>query len=536
MASQKINTKNNKEDSYYYSSEDSEDELDRGINKSRLSSIQSSFTQTFIDSPFFNINNNIKNIKNEMKNFSSINYPKTPIKRTKSDIRLITFYKKQYPKSKPKKTNILSFFTFNYDREKYLEIKENILSNKNNKNYSNKSQKINWKLFYDIVFKDNKDYFKDNPFYKTNSSFSDFYNNNEEKNKIDNNIEKIRFKIIIDKIKDKIKKKYEYIIDEDINIANQEKIKKIVKLPEILINIKKNENNLKNLYKIGISETDKNKFIPILINKLQKKYNIYLDKDKYEKRQYFNSLSKSSYEHEYNKLEKNSKKKLNKNKVIKFENININKSFKKKYTKYYGNDNQDKNTNLNDNKKNNLKNPLLHRKSFNSHNNLINFINQKRVIVMDNKNALDIIKRKTKSSIIGFNMKNNKIFFNKNELNIINNKKKYITDDIFEKFKNNAKIIINDEILFKEFIKEYSNYEEEIYILYNNFSLYEKTYEKQEIRNLTTYKRYKDYNHCINNFLSLKNIINFPFPEKFEINNKILDNSLNLQKIINFLK
>jgi threonyl-tRNA synthetase len=38
-------------DLYYYSSEDSEDELDRITRKSILNTIQSNFTQTFIDSP-----------------------------------------------------------------------------------------------------------------------------------------------------------------------------------------------------------------------------------------------------------------------------------------------------------------------------------------------------------------------------------------------------------------------------------------------------------------------------------------------------
>jgi hypothetical protein len=177
--------------------------------------------------------------------------------------------KKNNQETVSKKSNFLSFFTYNYNRDDYLEI----ISNNNFYPSKNDSHnRINWKLFYDTIFK--------------NKNVKDKNNINLE---IDNNnIEKYRFDILINKIKNKIKKKYEHVKDEDLD-GRENNMKKINMLPEILLNIKKNEDNLKNIYKIGISETHKNKFIPLFINKLQNKFNIYLNKSKYEKRKYLNS-------------------------------------------------------------------------------------------------------------------------------------------------------------------------------------------------------------------------------------------------------
>ena len=496
-----------------------------------------------MESPIFS-RNNIININNnsEDKNFSPINFTKLSIKRKNSDIRLINMKNKSNINPKIKK-NFLSFFTFDYDREKYLEINDNNLLSKNKNNIINKKKRVNWKLFYDIVFKDNK-YFNNeynNAFNRTNSTFSEIYNNinlNDEKNKVDSCLEMYRFQIIIDKIKNKMKKKYKYDFDEDVDIEADNKIKKVVKLPEMLSYIKKNEQKLKYLYKVGISETDKNRFIPMLINKLQKRFNIYLDKNKYEKRQLFNSLPKYSYENENSKIERESKKKLNKLKKIKFENTN------NIHVNYSINEENNKQDNINNNLKGHNKiNTIkgIHkyfssdkRKSYIS-NNLLYFKNQRNTLLSLNRKSVFIIEKKSKSDF-SLNMDNSAIFFNKNELNNINNKKINLTDDIYENFKSNIKTIINDEILFKEFKKKYPNYDEEIFNLKNNLLLYEKIYDKLEIRNLVQKNKYKDYNHCINNFLSLKNKIILPISEKYEINNEIIENSLNLQNIINYFK
>ena len=142
--------------------------------------------------------------------------------------------------------------------------------------------------------------------------------------------------------------------------------------------------------------------------------------------------------------------------------------------------------------------------------------------------------KKKKVSGSKLSMINTGFVFNKNELNNIDNQKTYITDDLFEQFKKNSKIIINDEILFKELKKQYPDYEEEIFNLYNNFLLFEKIYDRQGLRNFINKKNFKDYNHSINNFLST-NKIKLLISDKYDINNKIFENCINIQGIINYL-
>ena len=142
--------------------------------------------------------------------------------------------------------------------------------------------------------------------------------------------------------------------------------------------------------------------------------------------------------------------------------------------------------------------------------------------------------KKKKVSGSKLSMINTGFVFNKNELNSIDNQKTYITDDLFEQFKKNSKIIINDEILFKELKKQYPDYEEEIFNLYNNFLLFEKIYDRQGLRNFINKKNFKDYNHSINNFLST-NKIKLLISDKYDINNKIFENCINIQGIINYL-
>ena len=509
-------------DLYYYSSEDSEDELDRITRKSILNTIQSNFTQTYIDSP---INRNSSsfdtniNINNEENKITKINFTKLGIRRSKSTIRII---KKNHHQTASKKSNFLSFFTYNYNRDEYLEI------NSNNNFFQRKDdshKRINWKLFYDTIFK-NKNFRKKN-------------NINLE---IDNNnIEKYRFDILINKIKNRIKKKYEYIKDEDLD-NKENNMKKVNMLPEILLNIKKNEDNLKNIYKIGISEKDKNKFMPLFINKLQNKFNLYLNKSKYEKRKYLNSpvhIDKNS-----SSIGKYSQKKIGRIQKIKFENVNkkfqpklsitedkLGSNFKNNFNNNSNNDNFIRKTNARITNFSLDKKKIFNNKNENE-NKLISSLNKKK-INFNRKSVANIMKKK-KVSGSKLSMINTGFVFNKNELNSIDNQKTYITDDLFEQFKKNSKIIINDEILFKELKKQYPDYEEEIFNLYNNFLLFEKIYDRQGLRNFINKKNFKDYNHSINNFLST-NKIKLLISDKYDINNKIFENCINIQGIINYL-
>ena len=317
------------DDLYSFSSEDSEDELDRIASKSKLNMIQSSITQTLGGSPMFrrkkniNINNALDIIDSDYSFKSTKNFSKS-LKKSKSDIRAIKLYK-----YKQKIKNVLNFFTHGHNREKYLEMRQET-NFPNTKKDTQIQQKVGWKLFYELIFLENKKSNKENSFNKTHTNLSEFYidkeTKDEKENKFDNIIEKYRFKIILDKIKYRMKQKYELIQEDDIKInngntnINTNKIQKVKKLPEILLTMNNNKNNLKNIYKVGISEIDKNRYLPMFINKLRKKFDLYLDKNKYEKRQYFQSIRKSSSDLSKNKSEKKTKKQ----KKIKFENKKTN--------------------------------------------------------------------------------------------------------------------------------------------------------------------------------------------------------------------
>ena len=506
-------------DIYYYSSDDSEDEQDRAARKSRLNTIQPNFTQTYLNSPIHRNSSINVSISNEENKFTQINFTKFVKRRSTSNIRIIKINHQQTPS---KKSNFLSFFTYNYNRDDYLEIKAN---NNYSQSKNDSHNRINWKLFYDTIFKNKNAQNKNNI-------------NLEIEN---NNIEKYRFDILIDKIKNRIKKKYELIKDEDMD-NNENSIKKINILPEILSNLKKNEDNLGKIYKIGISEKDKNKFLPLFINKLQNKFNTYLNKSKNDKRKYLNSNSNSPFNldkhnNKNNNIGKYSQKKINKIKKIKFENVD--KKFLPKLSiaedKLESHLKNNFNNNNNDNfirkTKTRITNLSLDKKKLfnNNKNGLINSLNKRRKLNFTRKS---VMKKKIISST-NLSPKNG-VVFSKSELNNIDNQNAYITDDIFEQFKNNSKIIINDEILFKELKKQYPNYEEEIFNLYNNFLLFEKIYDRQGLRNYMNKKHYKDYNHSINNFLTT-NKIKFLLSDKYEISNKILENCKNCQTIINYL-
>ena len=227
-------------DLYYFSSEDSEDELDRIISKSKLKMIQSNITQTIGGSPIFgrnkNININIKINSSIDKDYSfKLNLSKS-LKKSKSDVRAIKLFK-----YKQKIKNVLNFFTFYIQRQgtNYLNIKID----------KKKNQKIDWKLFYEIIFLENKKTNKENSFNKTHTNLSDYIIDkeikDEKENKFENIIEKYRFKIILDKIKYRMKQKYELIKEEDIEMKNTNintnlnKIEKVKKLPEMLLTMNK---------------------------------------------------------------------------------------------------------------------------------------------------------------------------------------------------------------------------------------------------------------------------------------------------------
>ena len=528
---------------YYYSSEDSEDELDRLGAKSRLNTIQSNFTLALGDSPII-IKNRTPNFDRNEFTYPFINNNRSPLKRTRSEVNVFTF-----SEHRPKKAqNMLKIFNFYYnDRRKYMHTNEDNILYKSKKIYKG-HQEVNWQLFYEIIFKDKYENEKENIFQKTNSVMSDLFshrtivNDEDKNNKFENNVENYRFKIILNKIKFRLKKKYEYNKDFVFNNDKKHKIKKFNKQPEILSIIKENDNDLSNIYRVGISEIDKNRFIPMFINKLKKKFNILLDERKYAKVKILQSFRKSTFDYDYSQIEKKLKKKGDKSKKIKFNlNNSTNKKFKSKYSiteeniKILKSNLNDHNTNVK--RKTSVKNVNI----FEEQNN-IKLINTKPTILFKNKRSNSIKKKnefnflKKNKRLSHLNIGTNYITFKENELRNLNKKKLYLTDDKMELFKNNAKTLINDEILFKELNREYPDYEEELFNLYNNFLLYEKVYDKLEIKNLINLKRHQNFNHNINNFLSLKNKINIPITEKYEINNRIIDSAINLQKIINYLK
>ena len=537
MDKRKSKVLNMNDDLYYFSSEDSEDELDRIASKSKLNMIQSNIIQTLESSPIFsrnksiNINKSINTIDNDFSFRSTKNISKS-LKKSKSDIRAIKLFK-----YKQKIKHVLNCFTYGHNREKYLEMRQETNYPKIRED-NQKYQKVDWKLFYEIIFLENKKTNKESSFNKTHTNLSEFIFdkeiNDQKENKFDNMIEKFRFKIIIDKIKYRMKQKYELVEEEDIEISNtnRNKKKKMNKLPEILVTMNQNKNNnMKNVYKLGISEIDKNRYLPMVINKLKKKFDLYLDKNKYEIRQYFQSLRNNSSDLSKNKSENKIKKK----KKIKFEdtNTNTNKILKSKYS--IVDENVPfifkNNSNIIIDKRKKNSNNYKNIKSFKKVEKTTTLLlKHRKTLQLNRKKDYDIeIKSKSDTNL-------NNIIFNEIELNNVNNKKIYMTDDKLEIFKNNAKTLINDEILLKEIRRKYPDYEEEFFNLYNNYLLYEKIYEKQELKNIINMKKYKDYNHNINNFLSLKNKINLPINKKYSINNKILESAVNIQKVINYLK
>ena len=522
---------------YYYSSEDSEDDLDRMGAKSRLNTIQSNFTEAGFESPTIIKNKNPNLDKNEIA-FSTMTFIRSPIKRSKSDV----FFNFSDQKSK-KIQNVLKFFTFGHNRKKYLQKKEENFPYKVQKKYKI-LKKVNWQLFYEIVFGEKNEISKTNIFQKTNSTISDLFSNaivndEEKNNKFDNNVEKYRFKIIINKIKQRIKKKFELNKDFVYSNDKKNKYKKFNKQPEILSILKENDNSLNNIYKVGISDIDRNRFIPMFINKLKKKFSIFLNEKKYAKVKILQSFRKNTYDFDLTKNEKKLKKKGEKTKKIKFD-VDY-KKYKSKHSITEENipnilKNNLNEHNLNIKRKTSLKNVnnSEEQNSFKLINTKPNIFRSRKSISIRRKTEFVFMRKIKRSSFL--NIGTNTIVFKENDLKNLNKKQLYLTDDKIELFKNNAKILINDEILFKELGREYPDYEEELFNLYNNFLLYEKVYDKLEIKNLTNLKKHQNYNHNINNFLSLKNKINIPISEKFEINNKILDNAINLQKIIEYLK
>ena len=120
-------------DDIYFSSEDSEDELDRGISNSKLNTIQSNFTQKIVNSPIFTRKKSIcSETSISLKNYKHANNFKSV-----SDLNLIQFNKHNH-----KNSNCLNFFTYGHNRESYVNINNEINYLNERKNIVKKIQKL----------------------------------------------------------------------------------------------------------------------------------------------------------------------------------------------------------------------------------------------------------------------------------------------------------------------------------------------------------------------------------------------------------
>ena len=329
------------------------------------------------------------------------------------------------------------------------------------KNIVKKNTKVDWKLIYNLIFgKMKKNKYNNDSLNNTKTTFSGLFNSNEmneENSQFDILLEKCRFQTFINKIRLEMKKKYECNKNQspnDIINTKNNKNKKTNKIPEMVLNIKNDENTLKSVYKVGISDTDRNKFIPMIIKKLKKKFNIYINRKKYELMKYFNSVRSRSYD-ECFLSEKRSKKKMDKNKKIKF-GITNKQLVKSKYSISEEKSSNFVKNQMNDNSavRKTTSNNLLLKSKYDQRKSFIP--NRRKSLIFRGKNDSILMKRRKISSndinmnlSLDLNTKSNSIYFNEYEFNNINKQKTYMTDAKFELFKKNAKIIINDEILFK---------------------------------------------------------------------------------------
>ena len=586
-------------------------------------------------------NNNIKR-SNSLYSVSSIGDVEIKTKYPNKNIRTESDEKKN---DEEKNRNYLSFFTFDYDRKHYLKYWSDFSKNIEHNEKNQESIKVDWKLFYNIVF---KGLFEDkvNNFYRkryySDLDYNNYINyiNNSKNKKINMCLEEFRLQIILNKLVHQWKGKYG---DNNTNSKSQNKMKS----PEMLLINRNKDIGYRGIYKNGISEKDKDGFIPLYITKLQKFFTEFLNKKKYQRKMVNIELWKTIAEGKFYKNKIHSKfcnsvpKVSNKdvepnNKMVYFGNIqrcnsNYNKGniiflspnnnnkrkwgkkifLKSKTTKgivfknkldekkmslntnniisnnYYftalksgvDNNNNSETKNSQDNsckiKYNipnfNNKTTLKGRKSRNT---IINssffsrynkkFTNTISNLKNINNNKLSYLKSQNKSKsktnniklstvkknlargistdniqkIYNYSIPSNEdqnyycIKFSKKEINNANKPKEKNDDEILELFKKNLNIIVNDKLLLNAFLKKYPKYQEELNDLYNNFSLYEKVYEKG-VSDLRFYEKNTDFNHYLNTFLNVRKKKNIITPvNQIEVNEKIIDKTINLQNLL----
>ena len=267
----------------YYSSEDSEDELDKILPKYKINNQNPNLNQT-LSSNIFERNNSLYSISSigdvEMKTKYSNKIIKTESDEKKDD--------------EEKRGNYLSFFTFDYDRKLYLKYWSDFSKNIEHNEKNQENIKVDWKLFYNKVF---KRLFED----KFNNFYSKRYYNDLDyatyinyitnpKNKKNNmSLEEFRLQIILNKLIHQQKGKY-----GDNNSINKSQNK--LKSPEILLINRNKDIGYRGIYKNGISEKDKDSFIPLYITKLQKFFIEFLNKKKYKRKMINIQLWKSIIE------------------------------------------------------------------------------------------------------------------------------------------------------------------------------------------------------------------------------------------------
>ena len=429
----------------YYSSEDSEDELDKVSSKYKINSPNSNLNQLLP-------NNNVLKRNNSLYSLSSIADGEIKTKYSNKNIKTESDEKKN---DEEKNRNYLSFFTFNYDRKHYLKYWSDFSKNIEHNEKCQENIKVDWKLFYNKVF---KGLFEDKVtnFYRK-SYYSDLdyvnyinYINNSKNKKYNMCLEEFRLQIILNKLIHQWKGKYG---DNNSNNKSQNKMKS----PEMLLINRNKDIGYRGIYKNGISEKDKDGFIPLYITKLQKFFTEFLNKKKYQRKMINIQLWKSITE----------------------ENIPINNKFHSKYcfsapkVSYKEIEQNNKmvdskgisRCNSNFNKSN--KSFLSPTKNKNKWSNKKNFLKSKTTKGIVLKNKLD----DKKMSLNTNNINSNNFFFSAFKNNNNNSEAKNNQNNSFKKkyniFGYNNKLplnvrksrntIINDSLFFSRFNKKFTN-------------------------------------------------------------------------------
>ena len=430
----------------YYSSEDSEDELDKATSKNGINSLNSNLNQM--------ASKNIPKHSNSLYSISSssIGDVETKTKYSNNNIRTILCEKKR---DEEKNKSCLSFFTFDYERKNYLkywsDFSKNIEHNEENK----KNIKVDWKLFYNKVFKRSFEDKANNFYNKGYYSDLDYINyinyiNDSKNKKINICLEEFRLQIILNKLIYQWKGKY------GDNITNNKSQNK-KKSPEILLINRNKDIGYRGIYKNGISEKDKDGFIPLYISKLQKLFTEFLNKKKYQRKMVniqlrkklkegnFHIVNKSHDKFRNSVLKASNKDKDQNNKIVNFANIQrCNSNFNSSnlsclspttYKNKYG-------------KKNSIK-PKTQKGIL-----LKNKLDDKKMSLNTNNiNSYNCFKR-FKSDTDNHNnseKKNTSCNSNKIKFNIFNNNKITLKD------RKSRNTIINNSLFFSRFNKKFTN-------------------------------------------------------------------------------